>query len=248
MRKLYFTKKITVAVLLLAALSIAHAQSYRQATADELRSLSDFKLGATCDTVKSQLESRSTQATPKPQFICYGEGYRTVRVYNLVPDGTLVVGLSPENLVWKLGVYVRPSSAAKASEIHQMLYDKFGRPVLEEDISLGGTVPTPGAQQSFGKLVLKHAWTTSNLNPATTSNTANRLACMSQARVSAVCLAKDAEDGNLRWGARLGELRGDVVIAHFETSKAGMESYSVEAYQTVHLQKSLPYAAEARRP
>ncbi|QFS66114.1 hypothetical protein GCS91_18205 [Delftia tsuruhatensis] len=101
-----------------------------------------------------------------------GKGYRTFKVYRYAQDSTYVFSLAPDSTVWKIGLYTNRSDKSIQSNVDamQMFYDNFGRPVLEEDISVGGTISTLDGLKSFGKLVFKHAWATSHLRVANTTS------------------------------------------------------------------------------
>lgn len=233
------TSSLVFSLLLVA--SSSHAQHYRVVKADDLKSLNDFRLGATCESVQTQLESRDADTFPQLRYICKGQGYRSVKVSSYVSDTTLVVSLTPDNIVWKISIYIRRAEKALQANADalQMFYEKFGRPVLEEDISVGGTVPTLDGLKSFGKLVFKHAWATSQLNPATTINTVPRFSCQMQPQMSPACLTKYVEVSNENWEKQLAKLDGVVVIGQFNPSKDGMASFSVESYQKEHLEQSM---------
>lgn len=217
----------------------AQAQHYRVVEADDLKSMSDFRIGSTCESIKMQLESRDAKTFPRLPFVCKRQGYRSVKAYGYVSNTTLVISITPENIVWKIGVYAQfPENARQSNaDAMQMFYEKFGRPVLEEDISLGVIIPTFDELNSFGKVVLKNAWATSHLNPAATINTVTRLHCKNQPQMSHSCLFKDLEVSNQNWGKQLAKLDGVVVTGNFEPSQSGMASFSIETYQKDHLDK-----------
>lgn len=220
--------------------STSHAQVYGVAIADDLKSLSDFRIGATCESIQAQLESRDAETFPELRYICKGKGYRTFKVYRYAQDSTYVFSLAPDSTVWKIGLYTNRSDKSIQSNVDamQMFYDNFGRPVLEEDISVGGTISTLDGLKSFGKLVFKHAWATSHLNPTTTINTISRLGCQRPPKINPACFSKHAKDSEENWDKELAKLDGIVVIGKFSPAKEGMERFSIESYQKEHLEKS----------
>lgn len=207
--------------------------------ADDFRSLNDFRLGATCDSVKAWLEKRNAPALPRPWEICEGQGYRTVRVYDLL-DATRTVSFTPDNMVWKLGFHAHPlpKAGGRSARALQQYFEKFGRPALEDGISVDEAVFNPEGVSTLDKLDFRLAWASSHPNPAVTESTVVELKCPAQRQGGADCLSQQASASNESWSKHLGALSGVIVVARFHPTAHGMGSYTVETYLKNHLERA----------
>lgn len=232
-------RKTILSLLTVLAAGTGHAQSFGQAMADDFRSVDDFRISATCESVKSLLEKRNAPTLPGTRDMCGGQGYRTVRIYDL-RDATRVVYLTPDNMVWKIGHHAHPTpnGGGRSAQSLRHLLEKYGRPVLEDGLSVDETVLNQWRPSTFDNLDFRLAWASSHLNPGLTENTVVELGCAALRQGRAECLSQQISSSNDNWHKHLSKLEGVIVVAKFHPTAHGMGSHSVESYLGNHLESA----------